>query len=270
MVKQVRRDASGHPENAETLSPNLPPEMNILRSLVIALLGTIVAPLASANTGAKVYCWAPGMSSPQLLDSYGMGTGHWLGNYDNYIIYGVAGTLTLGDQMSNAAPDAQDPQKRFRSGKREWGNMGGLINSYSAVRLRVDTENRGFYPKVLEVTGDRAGASSGPVRLYGDTWHMKRAQWNQISVSIGFHLAAEHQNGQPYVNRNPNGFFYVIAERQISSNVPTGQLSIANPNIMRGTSSVVGYKINSSGAAKGETPPFSGYNQSGEVVVLAK
>lgn len=242
-----------------------------LLSLMCVILGSLAATKsASANTGAKVYCWAPGMSSPQLLDSYGMGTGHWLGNYDNYIIYGVAGSLALGDQMSNAAPDALDPQKRFRSGKREWGNMGGLINSYSAVRLRVDTEGRGFYPKMLEVYGDRAGVSSGQVRHYGDTWHMKRAQYNQISVSIGFHLAAEYQNNQPYVNRNPNGFFYVIAERQITSSVPTGALTIANPSIFRGTATPVGYSITKGGQAKGETPPFTGYNTAGETVVVSK
>ena len=239
--------------------------MKSIQSLLLGLFGLLLLTVAaSADTGARVYCWAPGMRSAQLLDSYGMGTGHWLGNYDNYIIYGVAGSLTLGDQMSNAAPDASDPQKRFRSGKKEWGNMGGLITSYSAVRLRVDTENRGFYPKILELHGDRAGTTTGPVRLYGDTWHMKRAQWNQISVSIGFHLAAEYQNNEPYVNRNPSGFFYVVAERQISSKAPTGALTIANPRVYKGSTTVVGFQINR--GTVGETPPFNGYNSGGETV----
>ena len=241
--------------------------MKTLKTILCSLAALMLLALpVSAGTGALVYCWAPGMNSSQLLDSYGMGSGHWLGNYDNYIIYGVAGSLTLGDQMSNAAPDASDPQKRFRSGRKEWGNMGGLITSYSAVRLRVDTDGRGFYPKILELYGDRAGATTGPVRLYGDTWHLKRAIWNQVSVSIGFHLAAEYQNNQPYVNRNPNGFFYVVAERQITTKLPTGTLTIANPRIYRGTTAVVGYKINRGGVV-GEIPPFTGYGSGLETVM---
>ncbi|MBK1882684.1 hypothetical protein JIN85_09665 [Luteolibacter pohnpeiensis] len=241
--------------------------MQSFKTILLGLFSLVLLQAsATADTGARVYCWAPGMSSTQLLDSYGMGTGHWLGNYDDYIIYGIAGSLTLGDQMSNAAPDASDPEKRFRSGKAEWGNMGGLITSYSAVRLRVDTESRGFYPELLELHGDRAGVTTGPVRLYGDTWHMQRAQYNQISVSIGFHLAAEYQNNEPYVNRNPNGFFYVVAERQITSTAPTGALTIANPRIYKGTTAVVGYEINR--GSVGETPPFTGYSTSDEAVTV--
>ena len=222
---------------------------------------------AHANTGARVWCWAPGMHSAQLPDSFGMGSGHWLGNYDRYVIYGVAGTLTLGDEISNAAPDQSDSRRRFRSGRREWGNMGGLVTSYSAVKLRVDTEEKGYYPEKIEVHGDRAGESTGPVRYYGDVWEFKRTQWNQASMNIGFHLAAEGENGEPYVNRNPYGYFYVVAECNFAAAEPTGQLMVTNRVLLQGEVTPVGFKITRSGGGKGETPPFSSYDPSTETVM---
>ncbi len=241
--------------------------MNPLAKALAAILSACFAAGASANTGANVWCWAPGMQSAQLLNSYGMGTGHWLGHYDNYKIYGVAGVLTLGDQMSNASVDAADPQKRYRSGKKEWGNLGGFVTSYSAVKLRVDTEGRGFYPEKLEVWGDRLGATTGAVRLYGDTWEFQRPKWNQISMSIGFHLAAENENGEKWVNRNPSGYFYVVAECNATSARPTGKLHVTSDVLVRGSVTGVGYEIDRSGGGKGETPPFTGYNPGFETVM---
>ena len=158
----------------------------IIHTLIRAIVGLILSLSAvKAGTGAKVYCWAPHLSSPILLDSHGMGVGSYGGRPYGYKIFGVAGCITLGDQCDGAFPDSNDPKKRFRKG---WwiGGLGDRTNIYSSVKLQVNWAQ--FYPRRLEVTGDRPGASSGNVRLYGETWDCT-TKFGYPEVTLVFHLA---------------------------------------------------------------------------------
>lgn len=227
---------------------------------VFALFLTLTA--AKAGTGAKVYCWAPHLSSPILLDSHGMGVGSYAGRPYGYKIFGVAGSLTLGDQCDGAFPDPNDTLKRFRKG---WwiGGLGDRTNIYSSVKLQVNWAQ--FYPRRLEVTGDRPGSTTGPVRLYGETWDCTK-KFGYPEVTLVFHLAGSQDSAIP--NRNPNGFFYVVAEYSLTAPQLTGSLTVTNQAVLRNNVTPVGYKINRSGGTA-QTPPFTGYDPNGEVVFLA-
>ncbi len=226
-----------------------------LATLLIALTG-----FASGNTGANVRCWAPGMTAPITLNSHGQGIGVYCGRPDVYAIYGVAGTLTLGDQCDGAFPDPNSSDKRFRQG---WwiGGLGAYTNISSHVKLQVNGAQ--YYPKRLEVTGDRPGVSSGPVRLYGETWETLK-KFGYRETTIVFHLAGSGDYSIP--NRNPSGFFYVVGEINPSAGEPTGKLTIDSNYLLRGNVTPVGYSITRGSTTQGQTPPFTGYAPGNEVV----
>jgi hypothetical protein len=230
----------------------------------LALCLAILPSTASAGTGANVQCWAPGMPSILTLDSYGQGVGVYCGRPYSYKIYGVAGTLALGDQLDGAFPDPADPQKRFRSG---WwiGGLGGYTNSYSSVRMQVNWAQ--YYPRVLEVTGDRVGSKVGPIRLYGETWETTK-KFGYPETTIVFHLAGNGLTSLP-ANRNPNGFFYVVGEYLLAAPETTGTLNISKSMIVKDQAAPVGYTITRGGNTQGQTPPFTNYSPPGEVVFLA-
>lgn len=234
--------------------------MKSLTLQILTLFAVLFGGFASAGTGANVQCWAPGMNSPITLDSHGQGIGVYCGRPNSYVIYGVAGTLTLGDQCDGAFPDPNDPAKKFRQG---WwiGGLGGYTNISSCVKLQVNWAQ--FYPQRLTVTGDRPGASSGPVRLYGETWDTSK-MFGYKEVTVVFHLAGSQDYAIP--NRNPSGFYYVVGEINPTAGEPTGELSVSKDAILRGNIAPVGFTINRGGSTKGQTPPFSGYNTGSEVV----
>ncbi len=232
-----------------------------------SLLGTALAVLltlacARAGTGAQVYCWAPHLTTPILLDSHGQGIGSYAGRPYGYKIYGVAGTLTLGDQCDGAFPDPADPQKHFRSG---WwiGALGSRVDISSHVKLQVNWAQ--YYPKRLEVKGDRPGVTTGPVRLYGETWDCT-TKFGYPEVTLVFSLAGSQDYSIP--NRNPSGFFYVVAEYNLTAPQVTGQLTVTAQSILRNNVTPVSYKINRTGGTT-TTPPFTGYDPNGEVVFLS-
>ncbi len=245
------------------LSHPLPhPKMTIRPLALAGMCFLALAATSFANTGARVYCWAPHLSSPILLNSHGQGIGSYAGRPYSYKIFGVAGSLTLGDQCDGAFPDPADPSRRFRAG---WwiGGLGAHTNIYSCVKLQVNWAQ--YYPKRLEVTGDRPGATSGPVRIYGDTWHTTQ-MFGYPEVTLVFHLAGSQDSQIP--NRNPNGFFYVVGEYHLTPPQVTGSLAVTNQAILRGGITPVGYNINRTGGSA-TTPPFTGYDPSGEVVFLS-
>lgn len=217
---------------------------------------------ANADTGARVYCWAPHLAAPILLDSHGQGIGSYAGRPYSYKIFGVAGSLTLGDQCDGAFPDPADSAKRFRKG---WwiGGLGDRTNIYSSVKLQVNWAQ--YYPKRLEVTGDRPGTTTGPVRIYGETWDTT-TKFGYPEITLVFHLAGSQDSAIP--NRNPNGFFYVVGEYLLAPPTLTGKLTVTSQSVLRGNVTPVGYQINRNGGTPA-TPPFNGYNPSGEVVFLS-
>ncbi|MCW1884756.1 hypothetical protein OKA04_08450 [Luteolibacter flavescens] len=236
--------------------------MNITTLIRAAIVLLLSFSALEANTGAKVYCWAPHLASPILLNSHGMGVGSYAGRPYGYKIFGVAGSLALGDQCDGAFPDPADAQKRFRKG---WwiGGLGDRTNIYSSVKLQVNWAQ--YYPRRLEVTGDRPGATTGPVRLLGETWDCT-TKFGYPEVTLVFHLAGSQDSAIP--NRNPNGFFYVVAEYNVTAPQVTGTLNVTSAAILRNNVTPVGYKINRTGGTA-QTPPFTGYDQSGEVVFLS-
>jgi hypothetical protein len=216
-----------------------------------------------ADTGARVYCWAPHLQEPILLDSHGQGIGSYAGRPYGYKIFGVAGSLTLGNQCDGAFPDPADSESRFRKGT--WiGALGEHTDISSHVKLQVNWAQ--YYPKRLEVTGDRPGATSGPVRIYGETWETT-TMFGYPEVTLVFHLAGSQDYAIP--NRNPSGYFYVVAEYLTSPPRLTGKLKVSNQALLQNSVAVVGYNINRTG---GETsrPPFQNYNPDGEVVFLSE
>ncbi len=228
----------------------------------MCLIGALCCTSAIANTGANVRCWAPHLASPIVLNSHGQGIGSYAGRPYGYTIFGVAGIITLGDQCDGAFPDQNDPQRRFRKG---WwsGGLGERTNIYSSVKLQVNWAQ--YYPKRLEVTGDRPGATSGPVRIYGDTWHTTQ-MFGYPEVTLVFHLAGSQDSQIP--NRNPNGYFYVVGEYLTGPPSVTGTLDVSIMHVLRGDVTPVGYNINRMGGTP-QTPPFQGYDPSGEVVFLS-
>ncbi|MBX3741236.1 MAG: hypothetical protein KF712_09620 [Akkermansiaceae bacterium] len=226
-----------------------------LATLLIALAGS-----ASGNTGANVQCWAPGMTAPITLNSHGQGIGVYCGRPENYVIYGVAGSITLGNQCDGAFPDPNSSDNRFRQG---WwiGGLGAHTNISSHVKLQVNWAQ--YYPKRVEVTGDRPGVSSGPVRLYGETWETAK-KFGYRETTVVFHLAGSQDYAIP--NRNPSGFFYVVGEINPTAGEPTGKLTIDSNYLLRGNITPVGYSITRGSSTKGQTPPFTAYNPGNEVV----
>ena len=217
---------------------------------------------ASAGTGANVKCWAPGMSAPITLDSHGQGIGVYCGAPNSYVIYGVAGTITLGDQCDGAFPDPNDPSRKFRQG---WwiGGLGSHVNITSSVKLQVNWAQ--FYPERVSITGDRPGVSSGSVRKYGALWDTSK-MFGYREVTMVFHLAGSNDSTIP--NRNPTGFFYVVGEINPTAKDPTGSLTVSGTAQLRGEITPLGYSITRGSSSKGLTPPFTGYDPNGEVVLV--
>jgi hypothetical protein len=131
------------------------------------------------------------------------------------------------------------------------------------VKLQVNWAQ--YYPERLSVTGDRAGTTVGPIRIYGETWECTK-KFGYPEVTLVFHLAGAGDSAIP--NRNPSGFFYVIAEYLPTAPTLSGSLTVPEHRILRGTSSPIGFKI-TRGASQDTTPPFVGYDQSGEVTFIS-
>jgi hypothetical protein len=239
--------------------------MKIIRLALAAILGGLLCTVASAGTGAQVYCWAPGLTSTILLDSYGQGIGAYAGRPYSYNIYGVAGTLTLGNQLPGGVgfADPNDAAHRFRSGS--WlGALGGYITSYSCVKIQVNWAQ--YYPQRLEIRGDRPGITTGKVRKYGTIWNTV-SMFGYPETTIVFFLAG--QQDDPVCNANPNGYFYVVGEYNATAPTVTGSLSVTSGSVLRGGTTPVGFTFNRGGSTTGQTPSLPGYSTAGEVVFLA-
>ena len=225
---------------------------------------SIFSSTLSADTGARVYCWAPHLSAPILLDSYGMGVGSYAGRPYSYKIMGVAGILTLGDETDNGYADTNssgdDNSYRFYESRYYDGAPWNKIEVGTSMRLQVNYQQ--YYPEQLEIIGEHPGDTTGAQRRLGPVWNTT-TMFGYPEVTLVFHLAG---NGlYQYTNRDPNGYFYVIAEYQLTEPEISGELNISQNRVLKDTSTPVGYTINRSGSENESTPPFTGYDQSGEV-----
>lgn len=246
-----------------------------MKSLAASLLACILVALCPAPLQAapSVWCWAPGMSSPVRMNALNLGLGISLGRPYSYRIYGVAGSLSLGDQVSGAMVDPADAQKRFKQGTLYLPplvNLGPRVNSYSYVKLKVNGSR--FYPSWLEVSGDRPAATIGPMRIMGEKWETKKV-FGTPEARLDFYLAGLGLGSllgfdPPYYNLNPYGYFYVVGEYIALPPQPTGTLTINKNYILKDSVASVGYYLNRGYNVNGETPPFSGYDPSGEVLFV--
>lgn len=232
------------------------------KQMLAALAASLAVSHSSADTGARVYCWAPHLNEPILLNSHGQGIGSYAGRPYGYKIFGVAGTLALGNQCDGAFPDPNDTASRFRQG---WwiGALGDRTEISSHVKLQVNWKQ--YYPERLEVTGDRPGASVGPVRIYGETWETT-TMFGYPEVTLVFHLAGSQDYAIP--NRNPSGCFYVVGEYLTGPPKLRGKLTVTKDTLLRNSVTPVGYEIDRKGGTSA-TPPFKDYDLKGEVIFLS-
>jgi len=236
---------------------------SLLACLIVALCP---APLRAAPS---VWCWAPGMQYPVKMNSLNLGLGLSLGRPYYYRIYGVAGTLSLGDQASGATADPSDSQRRFR--KNQLLSLGSYVNSYSYVKLKVNDTR--FYDQWLEVSGDRPNVTLAPVRYIGNTWIVQK-EFGTPDTRLDFYLAGLGLGSllgvdPPYYNLNPSGYFYVVGEYLATPPTPTGKITVSKNYVLNNASVPVTYHIDHGFNLNGETPPFTGYDPSGEVKFVA-
>jgi len=242
--------------------------MNATTASLLASLAVALCP-ASLRAGPSVWCWAPGMPSPVRMNALNLGLGISLGAPYSYRIYGVAGSLTLGDLVSGATADPGDAQRRFR--QNFLLSLGGYVNSYSYVKLKVN--NTRFYDQYLQVQGDRPAAMVGPVRYMGASWEIQK-EFGVPDTRLDFYLAGLGLGSllgvdPPYYNLNPSGYFYVVGEYLAVPPTPTGSLTISKNYVLKNTAFPVSYHIDHGYNLNGQTPPFTGYDPSAESVFTA-
>lgn len=193
---------------------------------------------------AQVECWAPGMSSSVVLTS-GLGAGSKsvnLGKPYRYDVFGVGGTLELGDQ----AKDAVALNGKFR--QRVLLGTGNIVTSTAFVELQTGLLN--VYPQQLTVKSNTPGASVGPILQYGANWTLSDPK-HPATVNLTF-----HQSGSSlltsllpgllepsYSNLNPKGTFYVLGEYHAAPPVMTGALDVAAQSVLNGCSVSYTYNI---------------------------
>jgi hypothetical protein len=177
------------------------------------------------------------MTSPAILNAAGGTLSVNLGSPFRYEIWGVSGSLTLGNQATNTKVDGQGRFTMLSSNNK--------VNSGSWVKLQVNAEQ--FYPQSLYVSGPRSGTTTGNVNLSGAHW-VTNERHGINSVSLVFHLAGP-ASGLGYPNRNPTGSFYVLGEHQAIPPLPTGTSS-ASPKLVRaGEPADLVWQINRAGTS---------------------
>jgi hypothetical protein len=197
-----------------------------------ALVGTCLC-LAASHADAQVECWAPGMSSSVVLNSMNGSRSVSLGKPYRYDVYGVAGSLELGDQ----ARDAIVVSGKFRQ-KYLIGN-GPIVSSTGAITLQTGLLT--YYPKQLSVTGNVPATAVGPVLNYGALWTLSDPK-NPANVNLTFHQTGSSLLGallpgllEPaHANLNPRGSFYVLGEYHAAPPVMTGALTVGTDNVLTG------------------------------------
>jgi len=206
----------------------------------------LLAMPASAGTGAYLECFAPGMKAPTLITGMGESASIDLGAPFRYEIWGVSGSLTLGDTAHGARVKSTDPFKRFQADSNK-----NNVDSHSWVKLQVNAEQ--FYPNSLFVMGDRAGLSTGDLRMSGEHW-VTNQRHGVSTVNLTFHLAGTTSGlSTPYPNSNPTGYFYVLGEYQATPPPPTGTLSASPKFAQAGETTNLAWTIFRAGTATNYT-----------------
>jgi hypothetical protein len=217
--------------------------MSLHRSLCgTAFCGFLAAIPATAS--ADVQCWAPGMPSTVSITSTARNQAVNLGKPYRYDIFGVGGTLTLGDQ----ANQAQVTGGVFKQKLLGLIPLGGTVSSTAFIELQTGLTN--FYPQTLSVSGTTPGTTVGPVQQYGADWTLCDPK-HQVPVNLTFHTAGSNLLtallpgllSPSYYNINPTGYFYVLGEYHAAPPVMSGTLSVPADSVMVGTQSTVSFYV---------------------------
>ncbi|RYD21944.1 MAG: hypothetical protein EOP88_09670 [Verrucomicrobiaceae bacterium] len=170
-----------------------------------ALVGTCLC-LAAPQIHAQVECWAPGMASSVLLTSTSGSRSVSLGKPYRYDVFGVAGSLELGDQARDALVVSGKFRQKYLIG------TGSIVSSTGAITLQTGLLT--YYPKQLSVTGNTPTTAVGPILNYGALWTLSDPK-NPANVNFTFHQTGSSLLGallpgllEPaHANLNPKGSF---------------------------------------------------------------
>ncbi|MDB6078895.1 MAG: hypothetical protein JWO82_2642, partial [Akkermansiaceae bacterium] len=201
----------------------------LLRGIVLTGLSALIPSAARAD----VECWAPGMPSTTIISTYTRAQAVSLGKPYRYDVFGVGGTLTLGDQ----ANQAQVVGGVFKQKLLGLIPLGNTVDSTAYIELQTGLTN--FYPQYLSVVGNKPGTTVGPVQKFGDNWTLCDPK-HQAPVNLTFHTAGSNLLtallpgllSPPFYNINPTGYFYVLGEYHAAPPVMTGTLSVPSDTVM--------------------------------------
>lgn len=165
-----------------------------------------------------------------------------LGKPYRYDVFGVAGTLELGNQARDTLVVGGKFKQKYLIG------YGGTVSSTGYVMLQTGLLNT--YPQQLTVKGDAPAASVGPIVQYGQKWTLSDPK-NPATVNLTFHSSGSSLLGSllpgllevPYANVNPKGTFYVMGEYHATPPVMTGTLNIAADSVLVGCPVSYSYTI---------------------------
>lgn len=198
--------------------------------------------LFTPKASAQVECWAPGMTTSTVLTSTAGSKSVSLGKPYRYDVFGVAGTLELG----NLSRDALAVNGKFK--QKYLIGTGPTVSSTAYVMLQTGLLNT--YPQQLTIKADSPGASVGPIIQYGANWTLSDPK-NPANVNLTFHSSGSSLLGallpgllEPsYANLNPKGTFYVLGEYHAAPPVMTGTLSINAQSVLTGVPVSYSYAI---------------------------
>lgn len=203
----------------------------------ITLTGLAASALLALPVVAQgIDCFAPGMTTSAKLTAAGGTLSVDLGEPFRYEIWGISGSLILG----NAAVGT-----KLKSGEFTPTANSSKVNSFSWVKLQVNAED---YPANLYISGGEPGISTGPVNLKSDHWVINQRQGIN-KVNLVFHLAGSNNSTTLYPNSNPTGSFVVLGEYQKTPPPPTGTIAASPKMVKVGESTGVTWQINRAGSA---------------------
>ncbi|MCW1916101.1 hypothetical protein OJ996_21105 [Luteolibacter sp. GHJ8] len=208
---------------------------------------------------AQVQCWAPGMTSTVALNAANRSQTVALGQPYRYDVFGVAGSLTLGNSAANAVLVGT----QFREKLLGLIPTGAVVSSSTYVRVQTGLAQ--FYPEQLQVSGNSPGVRLQPTQRYGANWTLCDPQ-NKVPVNLTFHMAGSDLlssilpglTSPPHYNLNSTGHFYVLGEYHPAPPEMSGELVIASSSAVLGSALEVGYEINREELPQVYRPPFLG------------
>lgn len=158
----------------------------------------------------------------------------YVGNYYQYVIKGITGSLTLGNRNNHDAysmPFA--PFQRDWRGQQSWATFGFQVNNERFTNPALS----------LRVNGSRAGDSSGVVTqfLFNPVILRSRGSWDRSITFVPHANPYFLQNGSGISNKTPSGRLVVLADLYKKAPVPKGTLDVSQVFVFPSSSVVVSF-----------------------------